>query len=194
MTWQVLFAAAGVGLWLFVLTAVVIALAREHISLRAQLRVAEPISGNASIDLAPALGAPLPDALLERHGHLRKESHLLLFLSPSCVPCAQLAELLTVDPPGPATSVVIAGEPAGSPLGRWISELEVVAVGAQGSEVAQAVGVRAMPFVLTLQDGVVTGHAPVGQPEDFLKFIQSVSNGGKSGGGTASVALPGGSK
>ncbi len=125
----------------------------------------------------PNVGTELPLAVLDRVPRLRVGLNYLLLISPTCVPCHELApklENVSVD------ALVIALVPGSSKLADPFVQLlppgyDIVR-DPVATEVANALELDRTPFSVEIEDGIVTGRAHLFTASDFHRLVDARAN------------------
>lgn len=160
-----------VGLWLALLTFVLILVIRQIALLTVRLSV----NGQA-FSLAndgPEVGSNVSEEILSTLPVLeRKRTHVLL-ISATCAPCRELVTELSEHRFEPSVIALVAGreELAEGLIALLPSNFQVVR-DPQATTVAQALNVKSTPFALTLEDGTVSRKAYMYRPADFVAFAE----------------------
>jgi thiol-disulfide isomerase/thioredoxin len=166
-------ALALTGLWLGVLTIVVVLLVRQLglVTLRLELGgLSTPPSDG------PDIGTSIPHEVSERLPQLGQGLNYLLLVSPTCVPCHELAPQLSavaIEAPARALALVPGSSEIADDFVPMLPVWYEVVRDPVATAVANALEMERTPAVLELEDGVVTGKAYVLRAADLQNLVDA---------------------
>jgi hypothetical protein len=177
-----------VGVWLAVLTLVVILIVRQIGLITVRLNLVGPASGFESD--GPALGAPIPIEVAATVPDIDDDAWYLLLLSSGCSPCKQLAAEMQqqhVDGNGRIVALV----PGRDELAQGLVALLPPAIRSirdpDASALAQTLAITSVPFALRIEGGVVTAKAHPLTLRSVADLVQFMDVSATSGHGVASI-------
>lgn len=160
-----------VALWLGVLTVVVLVLVRQVaiIDVRPQLE-----AQSAQPEVGLLIGTKVPPDAAAALGELNGGPVFLLFLSPTCRPCIEIAsEISRQSFRWPILALFAGtGDIAADFQALFPPTVHVIRDPAATS-VAEGLEVRGAPFALQIENGVLTGKARLRGVEDLTGFIEA---------------------
>lgn len=153
------------GLWLGVLTLVVLLVVRQLGLLTVRLSFAAPYV--AADDDGLDVGSEVPSLVNAQIG-LNGDPQTLLFLSAACAPCREIASGLSSKRTRDGVLAVIAGDPERAAAVRTLLPKNVETVfDPEATHVARALEVTSVPFGLRIENGIVAAKAYLRAPEDL---------------------------
>ncbi len=156
-----------VALWLLAVTVAVLALVRQIglVTVRLEYRPSPAPDGG------PMIGSRVPAAAREVVPELELGRVAILFLSPTCAPCAQIAPEL-----GSFRQQVIAAVPgtdeAAAEFARLIPAQMRVIRDPDATKLGHAFEVQGAPFLVAAEAGIVSGKAYLSTVEDLGRFFE----------------------
>lgn len=172
------------AIWLAALTVAVVLVVRQIGLLTIRLTYSAP--HGAAEEHGPAIGAPVPDSVVETLG-LNGQGRALVFLSCSCTPCRDFASQVTIEQLAGDTTIAISGrEELARGVASLLPEGSEALFDPASDDLAQAFGIQMVPFALYLTEGHVHSKTYLRTPED----LASLRNG-RTGGKAKSISLAG---
>lgn len=164
------------GIWLGVLTLVVVLVVRQIGLLTVQLNGRSQLSQTQSTfsvdEDGPEIGMPAPDVVLAALNRFASPRACLLLVSATCVPCHKLVMELRNQPDLPPAIALVAGR---SELADGLAALLppnfLVLQDPDASALAHALQIQSTPFAVAIDDGYVAGKAYVRQATDFVALL-----------------------
>lgn len=164
-----------VALWLGVLTLVVLVLVRQVAIIDARRHLTPNIGAHSEV--GPLIGARLPDEASSALGDLDGELAYLLFLSPTCGPCIEIASQLSrVTSPQPVLSLFAGLDATAEGFRALFPPTARVIRDPEASRIAQALQIPSAPFALQIESGLLTGRARLRDVDDLETFIQGYAD------------------
>lgn len=159
---------AGGGVWLAVLSFLVLLCIRQITILTQRLEVmaGPPRADDAGIPV----GMPIPAAaarLADNNGM----GKMVLLMSATCGPCAEVAsELTSAGFDRPLTLLMPGREEAAEALVAMVPESFDIVRDPLASELAERLGISVTPFALAVKDGWVVGKSYINTAEDLFRL------------------------
>lgn len=166
-----------VALWLGVLTLVVLVLVRQVaiIGARPQLDAQSSPQSEAGLLIGTKVPADAQAAL----GDLNGGPVYLLFLSPTCRPCVEIAsELSRQSFRRPVLALFAGNDDMAADFQALFPPTFHVIRDPAATSVAEALEVHGAPFALQIESGVLTGKARLRGVEDLAGFIEAYDRSG----------------
>jgi hypothetical protein len=159
--------------WLFGLTLVLLLVVRQLGLIT--LRLESGLAGSSVVPReGPDVGTELPATVLDRLPALRAGLNYLLLVSPTCVPCHELASTLESVSVTARVAALVPGAPElADPFVELLpSDYEIVR-DPDASEVANWLDLDRTPFALEIEDGIVTGRAHLFTASDLQRLVDA---------------------
>ncbi len=172
MTLIELVALVVVCVWLAALTLVVLLLVRQlgMVTLRLDLvgnQAPMPADG-------PGIGEELPAEVTDHLPELAQGRRFLLLISPTCVPCHEIApRLAEVTVSEPVTALVPGRRELAEELTAMLPETYQVVEDPVATQVAQTLRLERTPSAVELRDGVINGKAYLFQASDLQQLVDA---------------------
>jgi len=171
------------GVWLGVLTLVIVLIVRQIGVLTVQLSLAEP--GFSVDNDGPEVNSPVPAEVIATLPQVNSERTTILFVSATCTPCRTLvADLQKYRFDSQVTALVAGRQELADGLIKMLSPSVHVVRDPAASQVAEAFNIHSTPFALLVENGTVKAKSYVRTAEHFLvlvdkyKMVTSEANGG----------------
>lgn len=170
---QLVVSAAG-GVWLAVLSLLVLLCIRQITTLtqRLEIMAGPPRADDAGI----AVGMPIPEAAA-RVADNNGMGKIVLLMSATCGPCAEVAsQLANAGFERPVTLLMPGGEEAAKPLVAVLPDSFDIVRDPQASELAERLGIALTPFALAVKDGWVVGKSYVNTADDLFRLQDAMDS------------------
>jgi hypothetical protein len=161
--------------WLAALTLVVLLLVRQLglVTLRLDLvgggQAPMPADG-------PEIGEALPAEVTDRLPELSRGRQFVLLISPTCVPCHEIApQLVTVAVSDRVTTLVPGRQELADELTAKLPPTYQVVRDPVAAEVARTLQLERTPSAVELRDGVVSGKAYLYKASDLQQLVDADS-------------------
>lgn len=158
------------GVWLTIVSVVVILLVRQLGLIAVRLRE----MGNFSLSNdGPLIGSPIPEQVTMSISGVGEAVHHVLLISPTCGPCRELADQLRgrTYATGMTALVPGAGEVADALIALLPEGFSIVR-DPIATEVANALGIRSTPFAVRLEDSIVKAKSYLNSADDLLRLVE----------------------
>ena len=156
-----------VGLWLAVLSLIVVLLIRQLGLMAVRLNEG---SFNLSND-GPAVGSKIPGNVVEAIPSLAMGRHHLLLISSHCLPCRELVAGLDGVPVHGLTALVAGREDEAQGLVDLMPQEINNVLDPQASEIAGSLHIQSTPFAVKIEDGLVAGKRYITGAQDLSTFV-----------------------
>lgn len=160
------------GLWLGALTLVVLLLVRQLglVTLRLDM-----VGGAATPPAdGPEIGSEIPPDVIGSLPQLAEGLTYLLLISPTCVPCRELApQLGTVRLEGRVVALVPGRPEVADDMVAQLPRSFAVMRDPEAAAVAERLGLELTPAALEVEDGVVSGKAYLTRAADLQQLIDA---------------------
>jgi hypothetical protein len=157
------------SLWVATLTLVVLLLVRQIGLITVRLDTA-----GSALDDGLGIGDSVPAEAVAALPAIGRDLAYLLFMSPSCEPCTEIAPQLGRHELGATVVALFSGtdEMADDFEAQLLPDVETVRDPA-ATRIAEALRVRSTPFAVEVENGIVTGKAYIRDISDLLRLISA---------------------
>lgn len=169
-------ALAVLTVWVAVLTLALASMIRELAILRLRF---DRVGGDFSVDRAGLeVGRSVPP---EVHAALPMTAEPLyaLVMSASCSPCWQFLERFQVGPEIHLSVLLSGGGDKAAEMASKLPKHATVIRDPLAKQLAAALQVSSTPFVIQMEDGIVTGKSYLRRTEDFGRLVEARQQLGK---------------
>jgi hypothetical protein len=166
-----------IGVWLGILTVVIILTVRQIGLLTVRFSVA---GGTFSVaDDGPEIGSKIPEEVLTTLPNLKQEPTYVLLLSATCTPCREMVTELSGHRFERSVVALVAGrEELADGLMALLPDGMRIVGDPDATSFAKALQVKSTPFALAIKDGTVIRKAYMYQAADFVSLVNSESASG----------------
>jgi hypothetical protein len=158
------------GVWLGVLTLVIVLIVRQIGVLTVQLSAAGP---SFSVDEdGPEVNSPVPAEVIATLPQVNSERATILFISATCTPCRTLvADLQKYRFDSQVTALVAGRQELADGLIKMLSPSVNVVRDPAASQVAEAFNIHSTPFALMVEEETVKMKTYVRSADHFLALV-----------------------
>jgi hypothetical protein len=164
-------ALVAAGIWIGVLSLVVILLVRQVGLLT--VRLDRQREEEAPVMEGIPLGEALPQDVVTALPAMNGSATYVLLLGGMCPPCQQLALGMKDESPQQAIVAVISGEEGGDAIAELLAPHAQVVREPQASAIANGLGVATTPFAVEVVSGEVVGKAVVRGLDHLMAFMRN---------------------
>jgi hypothetical protein len=165
-------ALALAAVWLAVLTVVVLASVRQIALLDLRVELGSP---NRAASDGPEIGSDLPESAAAALSTVNGDGpSYLLFVSPTCAPCVEIAsQLHHREMPRPVYALFSGDDRMASDFDAMFPPHIETLRDPIASDVAQALNINVTPFALQVENHVITGRAHLRSADDLVQLIEA---------------------
>lgn len=167
-----LVALVAAGIWMAILSLVLVLVVRQLGVLTVRLDATSPVTARS--DDGPEIGSTVPEEVVEALPELRGGVRYLVLMAATCAPCREVAAELGGRSLDSRFVALVPGreELADGLIGMLPDGLRVVR-DPVATGVAESLGITSTPFAVEVEDGVVGGKAYVSSASDLDRLVEA---------------------